>query len=190
MIDIKSEKKTNWEAGIDYERYVGFIFEQDGYTVKYIGATSGLEDMGRDLIGIKSQMVKIIQCKRWAEEKTIHEKHIFQLYGSVVHWNVEHPKQKADGIFVTTTILSPVAKKCAEYLGIEVWEKYEMPNEYPIIKCHVTKLDNIYHLPFDQQYDRTQLSMEEGDIYVTTVKEAEKKGFRRAYKWKGTNQTS
>jgi len=142
----RSRKKTNWEAGIEYERYVGYILEQRGYSVKYVGATMGLEDMGRDLIGTQSKSVMIVQCKRWAKEKTIHEKHIFQLYGSVVHWNVEHPKQKAIGVFVTTTTLSTVASKCAKYLGIECWEKFDMTNDYPVIKCHIAKPESIYHL--------------------------------------------
>ena len=56
-----------------------------------------------------------------------------------------------------------------------------------MIKCHVGKTEKIYHLPFDQQYDRTQMSRDDGDIYVSTVAEAEKLGFRRAYRWKGSS---
>ena len=180
-------KKNNWEAGIEYERYIGYIFEQDGYTVKYVGALFGLEDMGRDLIATKNDRTYIIQCKRWTIDKTIHEKHVFQLYGSVVHWNIEHPSNKATGILVTTAKLSPLARQCAEYLEIMSREEYPMPSSYPMIKCHVGKTEKIYHLPFDQQYDRTQMSRDDGDIYVSTVAEAEKLGFRRAYRWKGSS---
>jgi len=38
----------------------------------------------------------------------------------------------------------------------------------------------IYHLPFDQQYDRTKIIPDKGEKYVYTVAEAEKAGFRRA----------
>ena len=40
--------------------------------------------MGRDLIVSKEKKLFVIQCKRWAAEKTIHEKHIFQLYGTTI----------------------------------------------------------------------------------------------------------
>ena len=57
--------------------------------------------------------------------------------------------------------------------------------KYPMIKCNISSNGNkIYHLPFDQQYDKT-LIRNVGECYVSTVKEAEEKGFRRAFRWKG-----
>jgi hypothetical protein len=52
-----------------------------------------------------------------------------------------------------------------------------------MIKCNVnpSKKEKIYHLPFDQQYDRTQVSRR-GECYVATVREAEQRGFRRAWR--------
>lgn len=179
-------KKSNWEAGIEYERYIGYLLEIRGYKVKYIGALFGLEDMGRDLIATKGEKTYIIQCKRWASEKTIHEKHVFQLYGSVVHWNLENPQKKAIGVLVTSAKMSDLSHRCADYLGIKLIEEFSMPSTYPLIKCHNNKKEKIYHLPFDQQYDRTQMTIKKGDVFVSTVAEAEKKGFRRAYRWKGT----
>jgi hypothetical protein len=44
----------------------------------------------------------------------------------------------------------------------------------------------IYDLPFDQQYDRTLIEYKD-ECYVETVAEAEKLGFRRAFRWRGTN---
>lgn len=45
--------------------------------------------MGRDLMISKDKKMYVIQCKRWSVEKTIHEKHIFQLYGTTIlqKWN-------------------------------------------------------------------------------------------------------
>lgn len=45
----------------------------------------------------------------------------------------------------------------------------------------------IYHLPFDQQYDNVKIN-KPGECFAFTVKEAEGKGFRRAYKWFGGNE--
>ncbi len=181
---FQKRKKTSWEVGIEYERFVGYKLEQDGYKVKYQGALLGLEDMGRDLIASKGRQHLIIQCKRWAKEKTIHEKHIFQLYGSVVLLSTQNPKRTYKGVFVTTAKLSDVAKQCAEYLGIDVIEELAF-SEYPVIKCNVAHDgEKIYHLPFDQQYDRVEISGKKGACYVETVKEAEEQGFRRAYRWR------
>lgn len=41
--------------------------------------------------------------------------------------------------------------------------------------------DKIYHLPFDQQYNNTQIN-KPGEFYALTVTEAEAAGFRRAMK--------
>lgn len=59
--------------------------------------------------------------------------------------------------------------------------------KYPVIKCNISSNgEKIYHLPFDQQYDRT-LIKNNGEFYALTVKEAENKGFRRAFRWTMNN---
>ena len=181
-----SRQKSNWQVGIEYERYVGYCYEQKGYKVRYFGATEGLEDMGRDLIVSKGKKLFVIQCKRWASEKTIHEKHIFQLYGTTILQVMEHPECQVSGVFITTTSLSSLAKSCANYLHIAVVEKFPL-KPYPLIKCNISRDgDKIYHLPFDQQYDRVIINPSDGDCYVSTVQEAESKGFRHAWRWHGS----
>jgi hypothetical protein len=93
-------------------------------------------------------------------------------------------------VFVTTTQLSTKAKQFADVLDIDV--KYVKMNEFPRIKCNIGKDANgrmakIYHLPFDQQYDKTQI-INEGEMFATSVLEAESAGFRRAYRWHGTHE--
>ena len=77
-------KKNSWEAGQEYERYIGYLYEKAGYQVTYYGSEKGLEDLGRDLICKLNNITLVIQCKRWATNKTIHEKHINQLFGTTV----------------------------------------------------------------------------------------------------------
>ena len=179
-------QKSNWQIGIEYERYVGYCYEKKGYRVRYNGATEGLEDMGRDLIISKDNKMYAIQCKRWSVEKTIHEKHIFQLYGTTILQKMEHPDCTVGSLFITTTSLSDLAKSCADYLDITVVENFPL-KEYPLIKCNVSKDgDQIYHLPFDQQYDRVIINPSDGDFYASTIAEAESKGFRHAWRWSGS----
>lgn len=179
-------QKSNWQIGIEYERYVGYCYEKKGYRVRYNGATEGLEDMGRDLIISKDNKMYVIQCKRWSVEKTIHEKHIFQLYGTTILQKMEHPDCTVGSLFITTTSLSDLAKSCADYLDITVVENFPL-KEYPLIKCNVSKDgDQIYHLLFDQQYDRVIINPSDGDFYASTIAEAESKGFRHAWRWSGS----
>ena len=183
----KKRSKSSWQVGIEYERYIGYLYERAGYAVRYNGALMGLEDMGRDLIADNGAELLIIQCKRWAKEKQIHENHIFQLYGTMTLSRLQDPRVSVKGVFVTTATLSETAKRCAEFLHIQVIENKPY-SDYPMIKCNISKTgEKIYHLPMDQQYDRAIITPWKGDRYVATVQEAEDLGFRRAYRWGGTN---
>jgi len=152
----------------------------------------GYEDLGRDLICKRDGKTYIVQAKCWAAEKLIREKHIFQLFGTTQLYLMNnlgeglfHPDVRA--IFVTTTSLSPVARQAAEWLKIEVRDNVALDKTYPMIKCNINQAtkERIYHLPFDQQYDRTRILPALGELYARTVEKAESKGFRRAYRHVG-----
>jgi hypothetical protein len=193
-----AKKKTPWQIGRDYERYVGYLYEQKGYHVYYQGIEKGLEDLGRDLICKKDDQVEVIQCKYWREDKIIHEKHINQLYGTTIMYYIQNNQNKKKGLpiktlpknvtatFITSASFSDTAKEFAMVLGIKTIEKFSF-KKYPCIKCNISSKDGtkIYHLPFDQQYDRTLIDEERNECFVATVKEAEQLGFRRAWRWKG-----
>lgn len=42
-------RKNPWQLGRDYERYVGYLREQDGWNVNYQRIFRGFEDLGRVL---------------------------------------------------------------------------------------------------------------------------------------------
>lgn len=182
-----SHNKTKWQIGRDYELYVGYVYSKKGYTIDYFGSYMGVEDLGRDLIAKKGNSILIIQCKYWSQEKTIHEKHITQLYGTMACYCMEKgvPSKNVKGVLVTNIQLSEQAKKMADYLKIHYIENLEK-GEYPCIKCNIGRDGSgetkIYHLPFDQQYDATKIDSK-GEFFAMTVKEAEDAGFRRAFKW-------
>ena len=162
------------------------LCEKEGYRIQYTGATLRLNDMGRDLIVSKGNRVYIIQCKRHAKDKEIHENHLFQLFGSIHEYAQNNEKKKVTGVFVTTTKLSDVAMECARCLNIEVFENVDF-KEYPLIKCNIAKnKERIYHLPYDQQYDNVKMSLDGEEFYAATVEEAERAGFRHAHKYLGS----
>jgi Restriction endonuclease len=181
-----NKPKSNWQLGRDYERYIGYLYEINGYYVYYQGILEGYDDMGRDLIAKKGEETVVVQCKRWSQYKTIHEKHVSQLYGTHVKYIIDHPNEKVNALLCTTTILSDRAKEFAKHLGIGIVEKFPL-QKYRSIKCNISRRsdEKICHLPFDQQYDRTLIEEERNECYVETVEEAENLGYRRAWRWRG-----
>jgi hypothetical protein len=183
-----SRKRSKWLIGKMYERYIGFLYEQKGYQVEYFGIKERYEDLGRDLIAKKGKEIHIVQCKNWSKYKTIYENHIFQLFGTTFEYS-ERNKVKAKSVFFTTTKLSEIANEMCIKLGMEVIQNFPL-EIYPSIKCNISRKteEKIYHLPFDQQYDHTTIEEDRLEKYVTTVEEAEKLGFRRAFRWHGSKE--
>ena len=180
---IESRKKSKWAIGRDYEMFIGHEYEQKGYKVTYTGITDRLEDKGRDLIAQKDNEILILQCKNWSKYKEIHENHICQLFGTTVQYNIENNLLfKATPVFITSATLSETALKFAEYLGVQIIQNKKL-EEFPRIKCNINNKEKIYHLPFDQQYDRTIIGDQKGEFFAWTVQEAVNKGFRRAKKY-------
>ena len=184
--------KSDWEIGKDFERYVGYQYEQKGYDITYFGIEKRLEDLGRDIIAENEKEILIIQCKYWSAEKLIREKHICQLFGTTVLYRITHNTNKrVIPLMVIHCSLSEEAKLFAKELHVNYIENMEI-KPYPMIKCNIGKDEygcetKIYHLPMDQQYDKVIIKPKTGECYCMTVKEAEKKGFRRAYRWHGGN---
>lgn len=180
--------KSKWQIGKLYERYVGYLYESQGYSVDYVGIFKGLEDLGRDLIASKDNELVVIQCKNWSKFRTIYEKHIFQFFGTVFQYKDENKNKDVRAVFYTTTKLSDLARRFASELNIDLVEEHKLSTDYPCIKCNIAKDGTrIYHLPFDQQYDNTKIEPAKGELYCATVNEAEVLGYRRAFRYKGAS---
>ncbi|MCL2182086.1 MAG: restriction endonuclease [Chitinispirillia bacterium] len=186
----RKRDKKKWEIGRDFERYIGYMYEEDGYTVEYFGIEKRLQDMGRDIIAKRRGRTDIVQCKYWSRNKTVHEKHIAQLYGTTAMYKITEGRGgDVRAVFVTSASLSDTARLFADRLGIKIREGVEI-GEYPLIKCNIGRNEygeakRIYHLPMDQQYDTVKIERDKGERYAFTVAEAEDAGFRRAYRWHG-----
>lgn len=199
--------KTKSAIGKEYERYIGYLYETKGYKVEYHGIKKKFEDLGIDLICTKGSETLLIQCKNWKKNKFIHENAINQLFGTSMKFYLDKyaiDNEKFKGtlfesigipfneslqpIFITTTKLSETAINFAEVLKIKVLE-IPFDNSYPRIKCNIGKdefgfISHIYHLPFDQMYDKVQ-HIKNGGFYANTIEQAEAKGFRKAFRWRG-----
>lgn len=190
---IKRSKKSKWQVGRDYELYIGYLYRQQGWDVTQFGEKESLGDMGRDVIAKLGRTIHIIQCKRWSTDKLIHENVICQLYGTSIQYELDLPYESNSlfgcdviPVLVTTAELSETAQRFANKLGVVV-KVIPMNDNFPRIKCNINNGQRIYHLPFDQQYDRVQID-KEGEFYAMTVQEAVSKGFRRAHRFMGLSQ--
>ena len=181
-----TSQKSKWQIGRDYEIFVGYKYYKDGYDVEYFGIEKQLSDLGRDLVVRKNGETQIVQCKFWSQQKTIHEKHIAQLYGTTIQYILVNGNSNVKPVFVTNISLSPMAMEFAKYLNVKVLQNLPM-GEFPRIKCNINRSESgeetrIYHLPMDQQYDSAKIN-KDGEFFAFSVEEAAKAGFRRAWKW-------
>jgi len=178
-------RKSLWQVGIEYERYVGYYYEQQGYKVEFHGVLKEKEDLGIDLICTKDRETLIVQCKRLSIKKKIpvRENVIAQIYGASKYYGIENKVKNIKPVIVTSYRLSEEARKFAKHLKVEVMDDFGM-EEYPLIKCNISHTGNKkrYHLPFDKYYDKIVIGDKEGESYVSTVEEAMKKGFTRRTK--------
>ena len=188
-----ARKKTKEGIGREYELYCAWVLHEKGWDVEPTGIIKRFEDLGRDLIAKKDGTVWIVQCKYWSQRKEIHENVICQLFGTAKMYDLQHPEETRVGmltiesqpVLMTNINLTATALDFAKALGVDV--KTFGLKDFPRIKCNInSEGGKIYHLPFDQQYDKTKVN-KRGECYAWTVKEAETRGFRRAKKWFGTS---
>lgn len=185
-----------------YEMYIGQeIKKHRSYKpynkVDMYGIRRGVNDLGRDIIYYTEGATYIIQCKCWAMHKELHEKTMCQTLGTAVEFKIEREMKYSDWmlipdtenvvpVVVTPTPLSDMAQRFAKHLKIKVITTKtpidKIKYMVPLIKCNINNGNKIYHLPFDQQYHRTIIDESKGEFYAMTVKEAEDKGFRRAFR--------
>lgn len=200
---IERRKASAWAVGRDYEMSCAFVLRKRGYQVTMNGIENGKSDLGRDLIvrcfgkdlfgeyDLTLGKIFIIQCKYWKKEREIRENVMMQLYGTTIAYKIENaypPNVKIIPVLMIPDFseVSTTALKFAQMLNIRI--KRENLVDFPRIKCNINGDNKIYHLPFDQQYDRTHIK-NKGELYAYSVEEAEKKGFRRAQKWQGNSSS-
>jgi Holliday junction resolvase len=170
------------ELGKRYERYIGYLYENDGYRVDYHGILKGKKDGGIDIIAMKKKEVFIIQCKRYGKDTFVHENTINQLYGALTYQKEKYQNKNVRAILYTANNnIDDEALEKLEHFKIEHIVKQHPKNEnYPLIKCNTGKDDSkIYHVPDYGMYDRIKIELHKGEFYCETPNEAELKGFRK-----------
>lgn len=124
-LDLNRDMRLNSgdaQIGQEYEKHVADIYRNDGYDVEMYGRNQGLSDHGCDLIArnIKSEEVHIIQCKRWAQNRQIHENVVCQLYGTSAAFQRFNCFNIVLPVLISTHYPSSEAARFADLLGIEI----------------------------------------------------------------------
>lgn len=122
----------NKELGNLYEAYVGNLFESKGFRVLYTGFIFGKDDHGIDLIAIKDNSIKLIQCKNRKDGITCNMIH--QFYGAKTELETKYPfDYHFDGIIYSSTRVLPRERECCCSLNIHLceiecgWATYKKP---------------------------------------------------------------
>lgn len=184
-----SRKKTDYDIGLEYERFIGYRYENQGCTVEYNGSHNMYRDMGCDLCVHSGDEMIIVQCKRWKQGKQIRENCILQLHGTVALFQEQHKNKHVVGLLITTASVSSEAKKCAAQLGIKIREHYKY-EPYPLIKCVNLRNQKNYYLPSDLYYDDIKLRQSCRVVYVSSVAEAEFLGYRHYWQTENYSKTT
>ena len=171
----KNAHSNRSNEGFLYERYVGIEFEKEGYYVEYRGILNKSTDMGRDLICKKGGYTVLVQCKHLSQGSYISVKEVHQLFGSYWQYALENPQEIVRGRFYTNVHYGLEATKAGAVLGLYLRDNIDMPPKFPVVRCvHTTGL---YYLPTDTDYFSIKFSLNAGDKYHMTVKDAEEDGF-------------
>lgn len=188
--------KDKLNIGLEFERYCGYLYEKNGYTVEYNGILKGKSDGGIDLIATNKNKKIYIQCKYWSMNKQIRENTITQLFGSALKKAIDDGEnyntfiekinsEKIRIVLLTKTELSEEAKLFCSKLNVLYKENIKINSNYPIVKG-VYGEEKIFYIPTDLQYDIIKYkSTYKEYCRFETCKDAEKAGYRHCYKWKG-----
>lgn len=175
--------ENKWKYGRDYERYVGYLFEREGFSVIFNGATLGSSDGGIDLFCFKSGIVYPIQCKRWKNQVGVEEIYKFaEAVESFKRNRSAYPipliYSKVMPLFYSTNGYTAEAERTASSKNITCQvQKFNSIREYPAVKCTALNGRKVYYLPFDRDFDSIRVGVYRGGCYKFSVLEAEQAGY-------------
>jgi len=150
VISYSSIKPEEW--GQIYEKFVGQVYESEGYEVIYQGLNKGLTDRGIDLIVTKDKYTSFIQCKFSRNSKKINKQRVeWILYKSsqIIFDYYKLSGRKPSFILIVHSIdesFSKLKRKDInpEYLSSKV--------TYPLVK---------YFLDHNHRQDKVKLELRE-----------------------------
>lgn len=112
---IRSLEQLQSMDPVDFERFCGFLYEQQGYKA-FMTATTG--DEGVDLLLTKGRETVVVQCKRYSG--TVGQPTVRDLYGTMLH------SKASAAVLVTTGTISRAAEEWAADKPIRLIDGHEL----------------------------------------------------------------
>ena len=176
-LERRSGEEAKRDYGVQYERYIGYMFASHGYSIEHRGLRDGLRDGGIDLVARASRKIRLVQCKRW--QKSVDSDVISRLHGAVERFRWEVFGAKLDtcrtdvrGVLMTSGEILPEARVLAKHLGLLVQSRVAY-QRYPAVKAQrITADAGRFLLPFTPGYDRMAMRFQNGDRFFWKVREA------------------
>ena len=170
------------DYGRQYERYIGYLFESNGYMVTYRGIADNLDDGGIDLVARAPRKIRLVQCKRWRH--AVGKDIVSRLLGAIDRFVYEDRKGKPSrmrmdirGVIVCSADVEKEAEEMSRHFGILLRPNMKF-RRYPAIKAQrITGDAGRFLLPTSRGYDRMRLDPKRGDGYFSSVREVLARGF-------------
>lgn len=108
---IEEMSKLHWR---EFEEFIEFVFKEKWFKTELWKWT---KDWWIDLVAKKDGRKYLVQCKKWNTYK-ITEPNLKEFY-----WAVKYFDDNAKWIYITTSNLTSDAKKFAQEVDIEIWDR-------------------------------------------------------------------
>lgn len=99
-------------SGIEFEKYVQYLLQQNGYTNVEMTATSN--DYGVDILAMKGNDLYAFQCKKYSSKVGVEA--VRQASTGCTYYDHDIP------VVITNSTFSSQAKRLAETLEVELWD--------------------------------------------------------------------
>lgn len=174
---FKNQHHPKKEVGRMYERYIGYLKEQEGYSVEYHGINLRFKDNGIDLICKKGNEVLLVQCKRLSHTKEVHEDVLNKLRGSLEVYKAKTSNNNVKAEVCSSAQFGEDAIDAAKIHNITI-SVIPFDASYPSFKCNIYKGVKHFFPIYHPIYDKISINPELSECYCKTAQEAYEKGFQ------------
>ncbi len=178
-----SKSMSRFEQSRHYERFIRYLFENDGWKVSLLSHIDGFEEFGRDLFCCQGDQACLVVSEYHSESQVVRENSMLRLYRSLIQMKLARPELNITLYMFSHSTPNDDTRVIAEELDINL--KHQSLKRFPMVKCQKDPISqqDLYHLPFDPQYDDLEMSVDRDSCYLPGTLRAVESGFIRSDHW-------
>lgn len=131
------DELTSSDWGYVYEKYVGQLFEDEGYKVVYNGLNLGFNDKGIDLIAQRDSQTIFIQCKYHKKKFSKNNIEWILYKASNELYKVSTEVEKIFFLIVVNSLDDNFSKKVPKGFNIDILQSNSL--KYPLLQYYLYK---------------------------------------------------